>query len=190
MNISETNDLLYKVSKGDRKAFETLYHLYANNLYVIAKSYCKDNYVAEEIVQGVFVNLWDKRKKLNIERNVGGYLYQMVKNRCMDVLRKPLKVISIEDEDKLKEQYISIKALQDERASELLEEELKKRISDAVALLPKTCKKVFVKTKLEGRNYKQTAEELNISVKTVESHMTKALKHMRLHLREFLSCLL
>ncbi|MBC9797319.1 RNA polymerase sigma-70 factor [Sinomicrobium weinanense] len=188
MTQANSNNLIYLVKQGDERAFETLYHLYANNLFVIAKSYLRDDYLAEEVVQDIFISLWDRRKDLHIRGNMGGYLFKMVKNRCLDILRKPRKLVSMEDEATLLENKINFKALQDKEASFLLEEELEKRIEEAVALLPKTCKKVFLKTKMDGLNYKQTAEELHISVKTVESHMTKALKHMRLHLREFLSC--
>lgn len=188
MNQTSSNNLAYLIREGDEKAFETLYHLYANNLFVIARSYLRDDFLAEEAVQGVFIYLWDKRKDIRVRGNMGGYLFKMVKNRCLDILRKPRKLVSMEDETALLENKINFRALQDREASFLLEEELEKRIEEAVALLPKTCKKVFLKTKMDGLNYKETAEELHISVKTVESHMTKALKHMRVHLREFLSC--
>ncbi|UGU16354.1 RNA polymerase sigma-70 factor [Sinomicrobium kalidii] len=188
MNPTNSNNLIQLIKRGDEKAFETLYRLYANNLFVIARSYLKDDFLAEEVVQGIFISLWDRRKELHIRGNTGGYLFKMVKNRCLDILRKPRKLISMEDETVLLENKLNFKALQDKEAAFLLEEELEKRIEEAVALLPKTCKKVFLKTKVDGLNYKETAEELRISVKTVESHMTKALKHMRLHLREFLSC--
>ncbi|SFW69262.1 RNA polymerase sigma-70 factor, ECF subfamily [Sinomicrobium oceani] len=186
MRKTNTNNLIFLVKRGDEKAFETLYRLYANNLFLIAKSYLRDDFSAEEVVQGVFISLWDKRKDIRVKDNIGGYLFKMTKNRCLDILRKPRKIISIEDEILLEEDKINFKALQDEGASFLLEEELEKRIEEAVALLPKTCKMVFLKTKVDGLNYKETARELEISVKTVESHMTKALKHMRFHLKEFM----
>ncbi|WP_170164560.1 RNA polymerase sigma factor [Sinomicrobium pectinilyticum] len=188
MNKANSNNLVSLIRQGDEKAFETLYRLYANNLFIIARSYLRDDFSAEEVVQGIFIAIWDKRNEIHVKGNVGGYLFKMTKNRCLDILRKPRKIVSMEEEAVLLEDAINFKALQDREASFLLEEELEKRIEEAVELLPKTCKKVFLKTKMDGLNYRETAEELHISVKTVESHMTKALKHMRFHLREFMSC--
>lgn len=183
------SDVLPLLQSGDVTAFETIYRLYANNLYIFACSYISDKIAAEDIVQEVFVTLWDRRKALRIKSNIHGYLFTMVRNRCLDYLRKPRKTISIDGEE-VDERRINYQALQDEGASRLIESELEKSIHDAIELLPEACRAVFLKTRIEGMKYKEAARELNISVKTVESHMTKALKHLRVHLKEFLSMLL
>lgn len=180
-------DLIHLIRSGDEKAFETVYRLYANNLYIVAMSYVQDDFIAEEIVQKVFIRLWDKRKELDIRTSVNGYLFIMVKNKCLDYLRKPRKVIPIDGHEEQKERDIHFFALQDDGASRLIESELEKKIHEGIELLPDACKAVFMKTKMEGLKYAEAAKELNISVKTVESHMSKALRHMRLYLREFLS---
>ena len=187
MNDENLTDFIRLIRSGDEKAFETVYRLYANNLYIVAKSYVQDDFIAQEIVQKIFIRLWDKRKELDIRSNVNGYLFMMVKNKCLDYLRKPRKVISIDGQWEQKERDIHFYALQDDGASRLIKSELEMRIQEGIELLPDACKAVFLKTKIEGMKYREAAKELNISVKTVESHMSKALRHMRWYLREFLS---
>jgi len=186
VNDENLTDFIRLIRSGDEKAFETVYRLYANNLYIVAKSYVQDDFIAQEIVQKIFILFWDKRKELDIRSNVNGYLFMMVKNKCLDYLRKPRKVISIDGQEQ-KERDIHFYALQDDGASRLIKSELEMRIQEGIELLPDACKAVFLKTKIEGMKYREAAKELNISVKTVESHMSKALQHMRLYLREFLS---
>lgn len=190
MKDIKPSDIVPLLQKGDRKAFETIYRLYSNNLYIIANSYISDRYIAEDLVQEVFVRLWDNREKLSIRSNINGYLFMMVKNKCLDHLRKPRHTVSIEEGENLSVGGINFFALQDEGASKMIETELEQSIYEAIDLLPDACKAVFLKTRMEGMKYREAAHELNISVKTVESHMTKALKHMRVYLKEFLSILL
>lgn len=190
MKDIKPSEIVPLLQKGDRTAFETIYRLYSNNLYIIAHSYTGDQYIAEDLVQEVFVRLWDQRKNLNIQSTLNGYLFMMIKNKCLDHLRKPRKTLSLEESEMLLEERINYYALQDEAASQMIETELEKSIHDAIELLPEACKAVFLKTRMEGLKYREAADELNISVKTVESHMTKALKHMRVYLKEFLSVLL
>ena len=190
--VKDTNsaEIIRFLQSGDEKAFETVYRLYSNNLYIVARSYINDDFVAEEIVQKVFIRLWDKREQLNITSNLNGYLFMMVKNKCLDHLRKPRKIISFEDKVGQDETDINFNALQDDGVSRLIESELEQSIYKAIDFLPDACKAVFLKTKIDGLKYREAANELNISVKTVESHMNKALKHMRVYLREFLSVFL
>src|SRR5690606_9828901 len=184
------SDILPLLKAGDRKAFEAIYRLYSNNLYIIAYSYISDKYLAEDLVQEVFVRLWENRERLNISSNINGYLFMMIRNKCLDHLRKPRSTVFIEADDEDIERMLNYYALQDEGASRLIETELEKSINEAIELLPEACKAVFLKTRIEGLKYREAANELNISVKTVESHMTRALKHMRVYLKEFLSGLL
>src|SRR5690606_25373825 len=107
------SEIVPLLQSGDETAFETIYRLYANNLYIIARSYLSDNAAAEDIVQEVFVRLWDHRKEIHIKSNIHGYLFRMVKNKCLDSLRKPQKTISI-DQEEVDERRINYRALQDE----------------------------------------------------------------------------
>ncbi|WP_394750171.1 RNA polymerase sigma-70 factor [Spongiimicrobium salis] len=171
--------------KGDDKAFEALYELYYNRLLHVAKGYVSNLEEAEEIVQDTFLKVWKKRKK--IDANINGYLYTTVRNSCLDFLRKNKSRVRLYDSFDQKEDWINYVSLKDDVASLLIEKELEAQIKIAIDLLPEKCRNVFIKSRVEGLKQRDISEELNISINTVENHISKALKHMRLHLREFLT---
>ncbi len=174
-----------KINEGNEEAFKILFRLYYAKLFYIAQSYTSSKEDAEEIIQDVFVKVWKKRK--SITTNINGYLFKVTRNSCLDYLRtKKSKLSTINNTIQL-EALINHKALSDKSSMAILEKELEEKIQAGIALLPEKCKKVFIKSRIEGLKNKEISEELDISVKTVENHMSKAIKHMRLHLREFLS---
>ncbi len=174
-----------RINKGNEEAFEVLFELYYNKLLYIARNYISSKEDTEEIVQDVFVKVWKNRK--NITTNINGYLFKVTKNTCLDYLRQKKHKLNSSGNIVQLEAFINYAALSDQNAASILEKELEKKIQDSIELLPKKCKQVFVKSRIEGLKNREISDELDISVKTVENHMSKALKHMRLHLREFLS---
>ncbi len=181
-----TNSFFIKnINEGNKEAFKILFELYYSKLLYVAQSYISNREDAEEIVQDVFVKAWKKRK--NITSNINGYLFTVTKNSCLDYLRsKKYKLSKVTNSIQL-EAFINHTALTDKNTSSIIEKELEEKIQVAIDLLPEKCKKVFIKSRIEGLKNKEISDELDISIKTVENHMSKALKHMRLHLREFLS---
>ncbi|SHI39878.1 RNA polymerase sigma-70 factor [Aquimarina spongiae] len=174
------------INEGNKEAFKVLFELYYGKLLFVASSYISNKEDAEEIVQDVFVKAWKKRK--NISSNINGYLFKITKNKCLDYLRsKKGKLSALANNASQIETFINHQALSDLDSNTIIEKELELQIQAGIDLLPEKCKKVFVKSRIEGLKNKQISEELEISIKTVENHMSKALKHMRLHLREFLS---
>ncbi len=173
------------INEGNKEAFRILFTLYYTKLLYVAQSYISSKEDAEEIVQDVFVKVWKKRK--NINSNINGYLFKITKNSCLDYLRsKKYKLSKVTNTTQL-EAFINHSALADKDTISIVEKELEEKIQFGIELLPEKCKKVFIKSRIEGLKNKEISDELNISIKTVENHMSKALKHMRLHLREFLS---
>ena len=178
------------LQKGDEAAYETLFRLYYDKLIHIAKTYLVHREDAEETVQDVFLKLWEQKDGLAKITNINAYLFTLVKRECLNHLRH----------DKIKKEYkdaalhrkntIQYGFLKDEAASLLLENELEQRILKSLELLPEKCKKVFMKSRMEGLKHKEIAEELGISHKTVDNHISKALSHLRLHLKDFLSLFL
>ncbi|MBP2833550.1 RNA polymerase sigma-70 factor [Aquimarina sp. U1-2] len=181
-----TNKYFIKnLNEGNKEAFKILFELYYPKLLYVAQSYITNREDAEEIIQDVFLKTWKKRKK--ITSNVNGYLFKMTKNLCIDYLRsKKYKLGKIISTGQL-ETFINLSALSDDSAILIVEEELAQTIQNGIELLPEKCKRVFIKSRIEGLKNKEISDELNISIKTVENHMSKALRHMRFHLREFLS---
>lgn len=187
MNSVEIDNAIFidLLNKGDDKAFETLYELYYNRLLHVAKGYVGNLEEAEEIVQDTFLKIWKKRKK--IDSNINGYLYKVTRNSCLDFLRKNKSRIRLHDNFDQKEGWINYISLKDDVASLLIEKELEAQIMVAIELLPEKCRYVFIKSRVEGLKQRDISKELNISINTVENHISKALKHMRLHLREYLT---
>ncbi len=184
--IQITNSFFIKnINEGNKEAFSILFELYYPKLLYVAQSYVASNEDAEEIVQDVFVKAWKKRK--NITSNINGYLFKITKNSCLDYLRSKKYKLSKATNSIQQDAFINHAALTDKNTTSIIEQELEQKIQSGIALLPEKCKRVFIKSRIEGLKNKEISDELDISIKTVENHMSKAIKHMRLHLREFLS---
>ena len=175
------------LEKGEKCAFETLFRLYYTKLVNISKGYLVYQQEAESIVQNVFLKLWENKASLGEVSNINSYLYTMTKNLCLDQLKhEKIKKNYIDNSYRIRSE-IQYKFIQDEAASLLLENELESKIIQSIELLPEKCKNIFKKSRLEGLKRSEIASELGISHKTVDNHMASALRHMRFHLREFIS---
>ena len=166
-------DILNGVESSFEEAFRNLYA----PLCGYSQKYLKDQESAEEIVQDVFCNLWEKRASIQITTSLSSYLYTSVRNRCLNEIRR-LKNVDTEgvDDGKI--------GGWDDNSIEALE--LDQKIEDAIAHLPEMSRRVFELSRFEGKKYKEISEELNIGVKAVEANMSRALKKLREDLKEFL----
>ena len=177
-----------RIRRGDIEFFKKLFEGYYNNLCILAKEYVKDDGQAEEIVEELFYNLWEKRKTLDIHTSVKIYLIRSVQNRCISYLRKlktELKVkedISIEHKNTLK--YLPFKESQP--IVRLFSSELEEKVRKEINELPEQCRKIFELSRFEEKSYNEIARELTISVNTVKTQMKIALKKLRDNLKEFL----
>ena len=178
------------LAKGDKVAFETLFRLYYDKLTYIARNYLVRAEDAEEIVQNVFLHLLEKHSTLAEVTNMNAYLYTLTKRGCLDQLRH--EKVKRNYVDKALHKAIEVQSgfLKDEAASLLLENELGQKIIEGLEQLPEKCKTVFMKSRMEGMKHKEIAEELGISQKTVDNHISRALTYMRLHLKDFLNLFL
>lgn len=142
----------------------------------------KDFEAAKEIVQDAFLSLWEKRETIDMERPVKSYLTMIIHNKCTNFLR---------DNRKFDQYILRIEELMDipeyEAADSLVEEELKIKIENAIQELPEKCREVFVMNRYQNFKYQEIADKLQISVKTVETQMSKALQHMRIRLSEYVT---
>ena len=178
-------------SKDDYEIiYERLFGLYYDKLVSISFGYIGNKDDAESIVQNVFMKIWEKRYLLDEISNLNNYLFSATKNACLDFLKHKKVVDSFSKnyyEEKIAIQY---QFIEDETASAILESELEVRINKAIALLPSKCQSVFVKSRVEGLKHSEIADSLGVSIKTVDNHISNALQHMRLHLKEFLFVIL
>ena len=173
--IYDDKELVFKLSKGDKKAFKYVYTTYYNKLYVYLLSFTKDNYLAEDIAQNVLMKLWERRTKLQIHTSLKSYLYKSAYYSFIDNYKLDKKVNKkIED---LK--YESLNKVIDSNEDEAIMEARLSFLSKAIESLPPQCKKVLFLSKIEGYKNKEIAKALNLSVKTVENHMSNAFRLLR-----------
>ena len=158
-----------KLKKGDYDAYTLLMNDYYKNLCGYANLFTKDPSKSEDIVQNVFVKLWVYRKKIDSNIPIKRYLHKSVYNEFIDQYRKNKSVISLEEKH-LK----AINTVIDNNSFDI--EKLMIRVNDEIEKLPEKCKRVFILNKKEGLTHDEIAEYLQISIKTVEGHITRAFK--------------
>jgi RNA polymerase sigma-70 factor, ECF subfamily len=176
-----TDEVLFdKVKQDDNAAFESLFRTYYATLSHYACAILQDLDEAEEIVQDVFVKIWEKRTQLTIETSFKAYIYQSVKNKCLNHIRNKktqnshLTIIDKRD-------YESPNALTD-----LTADELNDKLYEAMEALPPKCKQIFQLSRLDGLKHAEIATQLDLKVKTIENQIGIALKFLRNHLADYL----
>lgn len=166
-------ELLHRLKQGDEIALTLLYNRYWDKLLAVACHRLNDPEAAEEIVQDVFISLWHRRQQLDIKFTLHTYLSVAVKYKIINEMDKQHRLRS-------KEQSI-LKMVQTEPSAEeyIFERELWERIEANVKQLPEKCQIVFRMSREEGLTNKQIASTLGVAEKTVEAHMSKALREIK-----------
>jgi RNA polymerase sigma-70 factor (ECF subfamily) len=184
VNLPEQKQIEALVA-GDITAFEMIFKTYYQPLCNYAYTFLQDKEEAEEIVQGTFLSVWEKRGSLSIRNALRPYLYAMVRNACLNVIKH----------EKIKQKHaveeIALANISHESVAQAVAAaELESKIHHAMEKLPEQCRLVFKLSRFEELKYAEIAEQLNISVKTVENHIGKALKIMREQLKDYLPLLI
>lgn len=178
------NDLIEETTNDIALAtdvvFETLFKSHFKELHSYANTLVRDDLVAEEIVQNLFFKLWEKKENLNIHTSLRAYLYRSTYNESLNYLRHQ-KV-------KLKYQQHSEYTMKDkaDNLNQLEAKELERKLHSALNRLPEACRTIFQMSRFEDLKYREIADKLNISIKTVENQMGKALRILRVELIDFL----
>lgn len=178
MNGKDEKKLFEKIIKGDEKAFEILFHRYYQNLCVFASAIVKDDNTSEEIVQDLFVKLWEDKNRLIIDTSVKNYLLRSTKNKCINYLKH----------NQIKNRYakkILAKPESNVSYENYVEFDLYKKIEESINALPEKRQEIFRLSREEGLKYREIAEKLNISIKTVETQMGLAIKTLRKKLKDY-----
>jgi len=179
-NYNDEQLLIEQLKEGRNDAYEHLFNLYYRDLCNYMTVVSGNHKMAEDIVQQTFIKLWDNKNKLEVQENkLKQYLFKIAYNQFIDSKRKKKKEFELLENLK-RHAYLE---LTDTDTSHF-EEKLKK-VEQEIENLPEQCKKVFIMNKKEGLKYKEISEKLHISIKTVEVHMTKALKRLRAQLTIF-----
>jgi RNA polymerase sigma-70 factor, ECF subfamily len=180
------DQLAIRIQLGDEHAFELMFRKYFVHLCCFANKFVDDPDLAQEIVQDVFTKIWENREDIDPELPLKGYLFKIVRNLSLNKLQRR-KV-----ESKYTEIYKQVYSDHSEFSvhESLLARELENNIAIAIDKLPAQCKKIFELSRSEGLKYSEIATTLNISVKTVETQMSRALKSLRYELSEYLTVII
>ena len=165
-------ELFKKACNGDEQAFTTFFKNYYEQLYRFAGRFIKDEDAAENIIQDLFVQIWLRGSKIDIEQNVKAYLYTSVKNRCINYLKKSKLTFGLNMNSEA--QTESIKSPEEN----LIEDEMFTAIHNAIERLPEKCRRIYLMKKYDELSYKEIAEILGISINTVKTQMKRALKSL------------
>ena len=171
-------EIIDRLSSDDRLAFEHIFKCYYSVLCKFCLKYVRVETVAEEIVQDIFINIWERRTQITINSSIKAYLYTAVRNRSFNYLKLQLP------KDQKMTQLDNIAIIEtDSKEKDMMFDELKVHVKLAIEKLPNKCRIVFNLSRDSGLTYKEIAEELDISVKTVENQIGLALKKLREQLR-------
>lgn len=170
----EEDKLLDLVRNGDPNAFEQLFKLHYSNLCSYLRIIIKEREVIEDIVQELFVYIWENRNNFSPKGNIKSYLFKAVRNKAINYYKhetvklnstEELKLIYFSETNNVEKQYDA--------------KEINQLITKSVTLLPEKCREIFTLIKFNGFTYQETAEILNLSIKTIENQMGRALIKLR-----------
>lgn len=174
MDITAENKLLISLSHGDEQAFFALYDQYSHALFSTIFRMVKDRQVSEEIVQDVFLKVWQKRSTIDPTRSFKSWIFTIAKNDVISWYRKLAKEASMQENlyQHFEQLYLMEKEVDiEEKQSALLEK--------ALNTLSERRREIFVLCKIEQKSYEEVAKQLNISVSTVSNAMVKSNQHIR-----------
>jgi RNA polymerase sigma-70 factor, ECF subfamily len=181
-NNDITHELLVRLKKGDILAFDHIYHKYSHKLYSFVFRILKDEADSEDIVQEVFIKIWELREKLDDYKLLNSFLFTIAYNNSISLIRK--KISSSKYREHLRN--ASVIHFPENSFSEIEFNELNRYVEKLIENLPERQKRVYLSHRELGLTYPEIAEEMGISRNTVENHMVKTLKYLRQNLKNFL----
>lgn len=171
--------LIKSLSKGDPFAFEEIFSRYSNKLYQFSLSYLKSEADAEEIVQEVFLKLWERKKELKTETSFQSYLFTITLNFIKKHFNRKARA------DQYKHELVTqFSGENNQMESSITYQDLLNRLEILIGQLPEKRKQIFIERKQNDKPVKQIAEELGITPKTVENQLTRALNFLRSELKK------
>lgn len=182
-------EIVREIKSGNKSAFENLYRFFYPKLSYFSNQYLLDVDAANSVAQDVFTELWEKRSTLHEDTNIQAWIFTVTKNKSLKLISKEKTKQKYTDYIRARQLEINYKSLTDFDTSNFLFEELQNKIKTALSKLSPPVREVFEKSRFEDKKNREIAEELGISVKTVEAHVSKALKLLRTELKEYLPLL-
>jgi RNA polymerase sigma-70 factor (ECF subfamily) len=174
-------NLLIELKRGNKEAFTILFRKYYKDLVLFGGSILRDRVKCEDIVQNIFLKLWTERENIEIEKSLKSFLIRSVQNSCLDELRHKQVV---RDHELYVEAFNYFDCLDTENY--VLYSELHDKLNTALEKIPETYRDAFQMNRFEGLKYKEIAERLQVSERTVEVRISKAISMLRTYLKEYL----
>ncbi|BDS10348.1 RNA polymerase sigma factor [Aureispira anguillae] len=174
------NDLLQRLKLDDPTVLKVIFQKHYPVVYRAIYRIVSDQGIAEDLAQDVFMRLWEKRHEISVDGPLGAYVRRMAVNEALGYIRKHKKYTIEEVSDQHRLATISSEDL-------YMDNELQLEIYKVIDTLPPKCKMVFMLSRFEELSYKEISQKLEISPKTVENQISKALKILRVHLKSYLS---
>ena len=178
--MAEDQYLLVELKRGNQEAFTLLFQKYYKDLVLFGGNFLREKDRCEDIVQSLFLKLWEEREGLEIEISLRSFLLRSVQNRCLDEIRH--KDVLHEHEFYIYT-YGNIDDLDTERY--ILYSDLEAHLDEALNKLPEVCREAFQMNRFDGLKYKEIAQKLDLSERTVEVRIGKAIGLLRKYLKEF-----
>lgn len=176
--------------QNDKKSdFSRVYSIYFPKLVRFAREFVLSTEDAENIIQDIFIYLWEHQEILGSLSNLNAFLFVLVKNKCIDFIRQKKLLEQKREEFEMvmdKELQLKMYALQQFDENALSTDDIEVILNNAINSLPEKCREVFILSRMEGLKYREIAERLNISTKTVENQIITALKKLRIELKDYL----
>jgi RNA polymerase sigma-70 factor, ECF subfamily len=182
--MTNDRDLFLKIQQGDKNSFEILFKTYYASLCHFSRNYIKDQDDCEEVVQGFFLKIWEKRAELDINTSVKNYLFSSIRNRCLNHIKHQKIKLNYQSE------ILSNPENTIDTSCFFLEIDLIEKIDKSIATLPNRRREIFLLSREQGLKYREIADQLGISIKTVETQMGQALKDLREKLKEYQNLLI
>lgn len=181
-----SKEILQKIVSGEESSFEKVYHYYYPRLLYFAKQYLLDTEGSRNIVQDVFTELWDKRNSLREDTNLNAWLFTVTKNKSLKTISQLKSQQNYGNHILSRQLEANYKSLADFDTSNFAFGELQNQIQISLDKLPPACRKVFEMSRFEDKKNREIAEELNLSIKTVEAQISKALRSLKADLKDYL----
>lgn len=188
MTQNQENILFLQIQKGNLKAFETLYFDMQPRLFAFSRKFIDDIEICSDIVQEIFHELWENRQTTFIKTSVKAYLFRVLHNKCLNHIRDKKvqdKYISYVD-FKLKETELLFFNQDWEGYKSIFFQEVLQIFKKSMEELPEGCREVMLMSRVEGLSNKEIAEKLDISLRTVENQIYRALKILKVNLKDYL----
>ena len=173
--------ILQQIRNGDQEGFRKLFELFYKRLYLYAVNYLEDPITAEDLVQDLLLNIWERRKKLNINSSLSSYLYTALHNRCIHYLRHIQVRNNYQANQilKLREAEILLRYSSDFSIYELELDEMQNIINTTFTRLPDKTREIFEMSRKDFLTNQEIADRLKVNIKTIEYHISKALTAFR-----------